>query len=683
MMTFESQNNRDERILILAPTGRDAELAARFLNEAGLRSEVCGNIEEFCRRILNGSGLAFLTGEVLTPDAMLCLVEALSRQPAWSDVPLVVLTSGGEETPLNADALAALAEAGNVTLIERPVRVMTLMSAIRSALRARRRQYDVRDHLNGERRAKEALGQSEERLRIALDAARLGAWQLDLATGNLDCTAICKANFGLPPDAEFSYEALIQTIYPDDRAEARAAVERALRARDTYRAEYRVVWPDGSLHWILASGRGNYDASGEPYRMVGVTRDITERKLAEEERERLLTSERAARADAEAASRLKDEFLATVSHELRTPLTAVLGWARLLRVNDFDEAGRKHAVSVIERNARSQQQLIEDLLDVSRIITGKLRLDVTPIDPAALVEAAIEAVLPGAEAKEIRIEKKMAARVGLVSGDPARLQQVVWNLLSNAIKFTPRGGEVNVRLERVNSHIEISINDSGDGINQEFLPYVFDRFRQADGTTARQYGGLGLGLAIVRHLVELHGGTVRADSPGEGRGATFIVKLPVIPVYRREPGAEEQQVRPTTRQSRKLKSAADLDGLKVLVVDDEIDTLELMKVSLKQYGALVSVANSSSEALGLIEQLMPDVIISDIGMPFEDGYELIRKLRELPPESGGRIPAVALTAYARAEDRVRVLRSGYQMHVAKPIELAELITIVANVVGRL
>jgi CheY-like chemotaxis protein len=424
--------------------------------------------------------------------------------------------------------------------------------------------------------------------------------------------------------------------------------------------------------------------------MVGVTRDITERRLAEEERERLLTSERAARADAEAASRLKDEFLATVSHELRTPLTAVLGWARLLRVNEFDEAGRKHAVSVIERNARSQQQLIEDLLDVSRIITGKLRLDVAPIDPAALVEAAVEAVLPGAEAKEISVEKEMDASGGFISGDAARLQQVVWNLLSNAIKFTPRGGHVHVRLGRVNSHIEISISDSGDGIRAEFLPFVFDRFRQADGTTARQYGGLGLGLAIVRHLVELHGGTVSADSPGEGKGATFTVKLPIIPVYRRDAGAaaaaeqqQQEEGQRTKKQKRTIKSADDLDGLKLLVVDDEIDTLELIKVSLEQYGAEVTAASSSLEALRLIEQLMPDVIISDIGMPSEDGFELIRKVRALPPESGGRIPAVALTAYARAEDRVRVLRSGYQMHVAKPVELAELITIVANVVGRL
>ncbi len=682
MTALESQDNRDERILILAPVGRDASLTARFLTEAGLSSEVCPSIEELCHRMLAGAGLVFITGEALTPEALQCLVEALAWQPTWSDIPVVVLTSGGDETPANIDTLAALGQAGNVTLIERPVRVMTLLSTFRSALRARRRQYDVRESLEGERNAKEALRQSEERLRIALDAARLGAWQLDLATRQLDCTSICKTNFGLPPGAAFSYDALLAAIHPDDRAAMLAAVERALVEREAYRAEYRVFWPDGSLHWILASGRAHYDESGAPRSMVGVTLDITERKRAEEEREQLLTRERAARSEAEAASRLKDEFLATVSHELRTPLTAMLGWAHLLRVNQLDEEGRKHAITVIERNARSQQQLIEDLLDVSRIITGKLRLDIKPIDPASFIEAAVEAVLPAAEAKEIRIRKTMDTGASFVSGDPARLQQVVWNLLSNAIKFTPHGGNVVVQLKHINAHVEISITDSGDGIKPEFLPFVFDRFRQADGSTSRLHGGLGLGLAIVRHLVELHGGTVRAESGGEGRGAVFTVNLPLMPVYRR--AADAERAHPAARAAAlvPIEGADNLDGLKVLVVDDEVDTLELISVSLTQCGAKVTTASSSSEALRQLEHVMPDAIISDIGMPLEDGFEFMRKVRELPPERGGTIPAVALTAYARAEDSQRAQRAGYQMHVPKPVELAELVAIVASVAGR-
>jgi signal transduction histidine kinase/ActR/RegA family two-component response regulator len=552
---LESSDNLDQRILILAPIGRDAAMTQRFLGDANLPSEVCGSIEEMCRKILEGSGLAFLTGEALTSEAIRFLTETLSQQPTWSDLPLIVLISGGSETPANADALAALGIAGNVTLIERPVRAATLLSAIRSALRARRRQYDVRNHLAGEERA--------------------------------------------------------------------AA-----------------------------------------------------------ERERLLLSEQSARAEAETASRLKDEFLATVSHELRTPLTAVLGWIHILRGGQLDAAAATHALGIIERNAQSQNQLIEDLLDVSRIITGKLRLDVRPVDPAAIIESAIEAILPAAEAKEIRLQKVLDTGVSSISGDPARLQQVIWNLLSNAIKFTPKGGRVHVSLERINSHIEISVTDSGEGIKKDFLPFVFDRFRQADGTSVRRYGGLGLGLAVVRHLIELHGGTVQAASSGEGQGAVFTIKLPLLPVYRRE--MKTERLHPAQSDTPPpIEYPDNLAGLKVLVVDDEADTLEMIKVLLGQCGAKVTTANSSAEALKALERMRPDVIISDIGMPIEDGFQFMQKVRQLPPEKGGKIPAVALTAYARAEDRLRVLRSGYQMHISKPVELAELVAVVANVGGQI
>ncbi|MBV9957306.1 MAG: response regulator, partial [Acidobacteria bacterium] len=395
----------------------------------------------------------------------------------------------------------------------------------------------------------------------------------------------------------------------------------------------------------------------------------------------LLRNEQAARAEAEEASRLKDEFLATVSHELRTPLTAVLGWSHLLRRGQLDAPAATHALETIERNARAQAQLIEDLLDVSRIITGKLRLDVRSVDPVLFIEDAVEAVRPAAEAKEIRLRQILDTRVGFVSGDPQRLQQVVWNLLSNAIKFTPRGGSVEVRLARLDSQVEISVSDTGAGIRAEFLPYVFDRFRQADGTTTRQYGGLGLGLAIVRQLIEMHGGNIAARSGGEGEGATFTVRLPLLPIYRQQ-AAEASASHAAAEREQAGEPADQLGGLRVLVVDDEVDTLELIRVSLGQYGAQVTAARSAAEALSLLDRLRPDLIISDIGMPGEDGFEFIRKVRELPPERGGRTPAVALTAYARGEDRLRVLRSGYQMHVAKPVELTELLTIVTNVAGR-
>jgi PAS domain S-box-containing protein len=381
------------------------------------------------------------------------------------------------------------------------------------------------------------------------------------------------------------------------------------------------------------------------------------------------------------ANRLKDEFLATVSHELRTPLTAILGWAHMLRAGQVGEKGVAEIAETIERNARAQSQLIDDLLDVSRIITGKMRLDVRAVEPHSFIESAIEALRPAAEAKNIRIQKVMDTGVVTVAGDPARLQQVVWNLLANAIKFTPKGGRVQVRLERINSHIEITVSDTGQGIEPEFLPLVFDRFRQADQKTTRRHGGLGLGLAIVRHLVELHGGTVHAESDGEGRGATFIVKLPIVPVYQRDKLSE--RVHPAARDTLPAFDCPErLDGLKVLVVDDEADTLELLRVGLGECGAQVTTAGSAEEALEAVAKERPDLLVSDIGMAGVDGYDLIRKIRALPAGSGGRVPAIALTAYARTEDRLRALRAGYQMHVPKPVELTELITVLASLARR-
>jgi PAS domain S-box-containing protein len=404
-------------------------------------------------------------------------------------------------------------------------------------------------------------------------------------------------------------------------------------------------------------------------------------KRARDEAEKSATENERLYREAQESSRLKDEFLATVSHELRTPLTAILGWAHMLRTGGFNGDSTLKAIETIERNARSQSQLIDDLLDVSRIITGKLRIDVRPVDPNSFIEAAIESVRPAAEAKEVRVQRIMDTGVVTVSGDPIRLQQVVWNLLSNAIKFTPKGGRVQIRLERVNSHIEIGVSDSGAGIAPEFLPYVFDRFRQADQRTTRQHGGLGLGLAIVRHLVELHGGTVRAESPGHGQGATFTVLLPVAPVY--QSVGQGERVHPAARETLPLYECPDrLDGLKVLAVDDEPDTRELLKVGLGQCGAQVTAVGSAAEALEAIAAAMPDLLISDIGMPGEDGYALIRRVRELPAASGGRVPAIALTAYARVEDRLQALRAGYQMHVPKPVELAELVAVAASLVQR-
>jgi signal transduction histidine kinase/CheY-like chemotaxis protein len=393
------------------------------------------------------------------------------------------------------------------------------------------------------------------------------------------------------------------------------------------------------------------------------------RKRAEEERERLLAREQAARAEAEAASRAKDEFLALVSHELRTPLSAMLLWLRMLRAKKLDPSAIADAIAKIERSAQAQAKLIEDLLDVSRIITGKLRLHVRPVRLEAVIQAAVDAVAPAAEAKGIALATSFDASVPPLSGDPDRLQQVVWNLLSNAIKFTPQGGRVEVHLERAAPHARLSVVDTGAGIEPSLLPHVFDRFRQGETRTS---GGLGLGLALVRHLVEAHGGTVGARSEGAGRGATFVVDLPIPAVHVGPPDA---------RLALPAPAAPALDGVRVLVVDDERDARDVMTTVLESHNAEVVAAASAEEALAALADATPDVLVCDIGMPGEDGYALIRKIRGRETEHGGRLPAAALTAYTRFEDRTRALLAGFQIHLPKPIEPDELVAVVANLAG--
>jgi PAS domain S-box-containing protein len=384
---------------------------------------------------------------------------------------------------------------------------------------------------------------------------------------------------------------------------------------------------------------------------------------------------------AERANQLKDEFLATLSHELRTPLTAIVGWSQMLGNSKLDPVASLRAIEVIRRNARMQVQMVDDLLDVSRIITGKLRLSVQPVDLGTIIIAAVEGLRPAADAKEIRLQLQLDSPAGQVSGDPDRLQQVAWNLISNAIKFTPKGGRVIVSLDRVESHVEVTVSDTGKGIAPEFLPHVFDRFRQADATTTRAFGGLGLGLAIVRQLVELHGGTVRVDSDGEGLGSTFTVSLPLMAV-RSAASVTGSALQPEFKPP-ELKCPPELNGLRVLVVDDEADTCELLQVILEGCGAQVKTASSAAAALEAVAEEVFDVLISDIGMPDEDGYSLIAKVRALGKERGGKVPAAAaLTAYVGEKDRIRVLQSGFQIHVPKPISPSELVAVVAHLAQR-
>jgi len=470
---------------------------------------------------------------------------------------------------------------------------------------------------------------------------------------------------------------LLQTQFPEDLAEIRARLFRD----GEWEGELVHIKRDGARivvasHWVLYR-----DGQGAPAAILEVNNDITERKRLEEEHARLLEREKEARAQAEEANRAKDEFLATLSHELRTPLTSILGWAKLLHSGTLDESSTRRALESIERNARAQKQLIDDLLEVSRIITGNLRLHLQQITLVPVIEAAVDAVRPAAAAKHIQLQVVVAPQTGPISGDADRLQQVIWNLLSNAIKFTPEGGRVEIGLERAGASIEIKVSDTGRGIEPEFLPYVFDRFRQADVTAARMQGGLGLGLAIVRHLVELHGGMVKAESGGCGKGATFTVILPLAEGAPTRP-SEQRRAPATSEPSAGQECPPALDDLRVLVVDDEADTVEFLKAVLERCGAEVTAAASAREALHIFAEVKPDMLISDLGLPGEDGYSLIRKVRALGREQGGRIPAIALTAYVREEDRVKAFQSGYQMHLAKPVWPDELTAIVASFAGR-
>ena len=488
----------------------------------------------------------------------------------------------------------------------------------------------------------------------------------------------------------------VTMLIPEDHVDEEPAILARLRRGDRIE-HYETIRrrKDGRLIDISLTVSPIKGPNGQIVGASKIARDITEQRQARKALDAAYEAAKRARAEAEQAaaekerlyvqaeesSRLKEEFLATISHELRTPLSAILGWTRMLRLGQLSAEDHSKALDTIERNARAQAQLIDDLLDVSRIVTGKLRMDVRPSDPNSFIDAAVEAVRPAAEAKGVRVQKVMDTGTVAIPGDPVRLQQVVWNLLSNAIKFTPRGGRVQIRSERVNSHLEIVVTDTGQGIASDFLPHVFDRFRQADQKTSRQHGGMGLGLAIVRHLVELHGGTVQAASQGVGHGATFTVQLPISPIYQLD--SEGARVHPGARDLLPANDVTDrIDGLTVLVVDDEPDTRELLRQGLEYCGATVRVAGSAAEALSALGNEVPDILISDIGMPGVDGYDLIKQIRTLQTEQGRRVAAIALTAYTRVEDRLHALRAGYDMHVPKPVELTELCAVAASLTRR-
>ncbi|MHC5766966.1 MAG: ATP-binding protein [Nostoc sp.] len=529
--------------------------------------------------------------------------------------------------------------------------------------------------ISDRKQAEKALRESEEKFRNMADNAPFMVWVTDT---NSYCTYLSQSWYDFTGQNEemglgFGW---LNAVHPEDYNDASNAFLEATSSCSAFRMEYRLRRQDGEYRSCIDAANPWFGVDGQFKGYIGSVIDITERKVAEAERDRLLELEQAARTEAERANRIKDEFLAVLSHELRSPLNPILGWARLLQTREFDAVALKKAIATIERNAQLQAQLIEDLLDVSRILQGKLNLKMLPVNLVLVIEGGLETVRLAAEAKNIQIQTMLDASFGKVLGDSSRLQQVIWNLLSNAVKFTPEGGKIDIQLECVDAQAEITVSDTGKGISPEFLPYVFEYFRQADGTTTRKFGGLGLGLAIVRHLIELHGGTIQAESLGEGQGAIFRVRLPLI----KKDLTPKQDINIAALNPSPPTEI--LAGIQILVVDDDDDTRDFHTFVLEQAGAMVTAVTSAKEALQVLAESEPDMLLSDIGMPEIDGYMLMRQIKALQANQAKQIPAIALTAYAGEINQQQALESGFQKHLSKPVEPDELVKAIATLIGR-
>ena len=554
------------------------------------------------------------------------------------------------------------------------------ITALRDATGRLRGFAKVIHDITERKAAEERLRQKERELEEAQRLAHLGSWAWDLRSGAVWWSDEMCRIAGLEPGCSPpTYEGLLATVHPEDRARIDGIVRGAVSSGGTFAAKSRLVRRDGEVRAVHLVGAAELGAEGKAVRLVATAQDVTEANKAEATRSALVR-EQAARGEAEKANRMKDEFLATLSHELRTPLNAIVGWAHMLRSGRLDADTTARAIAAVDRNAGSLTQLISDVLDVSRIASGKLHLQIGVADLAAVTEAAADTVRPAVEAKQIELQLLLDRGAGPVSGDAARLQQVVWNLLSNAVKFTPKRGRVQVVLRRVDSHVHLAVHDNGIGIRPDFLPHVFEQFRQADPSPTRKHGGLGLGLSIVKQLVELHGGRVRAESAGEHQGSSFIVELPLLPLAGRRDAREAAPAEPAPAA---WQDSPRLDGVRVLVVDDAQDAREVIQTALTGLGAEVEAVPDAATALARLPAMRPDVLIADIEMPGESGYDLMRHVRALSAAAGGLTPAVALTAYARPEDRLKALIAGFQIHVAKPVEPAELAVVVASLAARL
>lgn len=695
---FGSQSrDRPARVLLLAPTGRDAKVTADILTRARFICETCTDIKSLCQGIQEGAGLALLTAEALSQAGMREIAATLAGQPAWSDFPLLILVSPAD-ADLATRSFEPLGPRAHITLIDRPIHVRTLLSTARAALRSRLRQYEIRDLVSElEARVRE---RDELIARERAHAERLAG----LTEASLSIASALSRDDVLQLITDEAKKVLSADVAVTTMTETRNRSARQIRSSSSQseHSEIAQLLSDAASRLLVSSppsstqtmrlALGDSNSAGAPLdrRLAGaivaplLERDgrtvgtiaiaVTPGKSFRPEDETVLTqlAHMASAAiqnarlysEAQDANRAKDDFLATLAHELRTPMTGILGWIQMLKMEGYQAEDAATAIEMIESSTRVQARLVEDLLDVSRIIAGKLRIDYAPVELGPVVETVVELFRSRAEEAGLTLESQTEEVPLSVSGDETRLHQIIWNLLSNAIKFTPRGGRVAIELRQVDSEALIRVTDSGLGIAPEFLPHVFERFRQADNTTTRQQAGLGLGLAIVRHLVELHSGTVSVESEGPGKGTRFTIRLPVL------------AVRPE-RQDEAATDSPDLHGMKIIVVDDDPAAARLISSVLEGFGASVRSSTSVAAAVKMLRQSPADVIVSDIAMPGEDGYALMRRLRDLQPELGHEVRTVALTGYGRPDDRRRILSSGFQQYIQKPVQPVELARAIA------
>jgi signal transduction histidine kinase/DNA-binding response OmpR family regulator len=692
---------RASPVLLLAPTGRDAEITAQLLDRAGIAVNVCRDASELVQRLNEQAGAVLMTSEAMTAAAMGRVAEALEVQPPWSELPFIILLPPAEASRA-VDSFATLGRRAHVTLVDKPIHVKTLVSATEAALRSRKRQYATRDLLaelqarvaerdellERERRHADRLsGLAQASLAIASAVSLDHALQLitdeacRIINAHLAATMIridengrkrtVRAMSCHDPKTRYAedgpgdpFDSLAAESLTTERlTAAQLAAHPAARLIDLTGLCSALIGPlherDGvGIGFILLASRLDDAFSDDD---EAVLTQLANMASAAIQNARLYR-------EAKAANQAKDDFLATLAHELRTPMTGILGWVQMLKYERAEQRDVDTAIDMIESSTRIQVRLVEDLLDVSRIIAGKLRIDVRAVELAPVVETVIETFRARARENSVELDASIETEPLSVLGDETRLHQIVWNLLSNAIKFTPEGGVVRIGLTRSNGNAVIRVTDSGQGISPEFLPHVFDRFQQADNSTTRRESGLGLGLAIVRYLVELHAGQVEALSEGAGTGATFTVTLPLIAVR------TDDDARVPERQPPQLA------GVRVMIVDDEQETGDLVAAVLRRFGAETLSFTSVTDAVKALRRFPADVVVSDIAMPGEDGYALMRRLRDIEPKLGRSVPAMALTGYGRPDDRARILASGFQAYMQKPVAALELAFVIEKLV---